>query len=144
MASLSWMMTFSVRRKNAWEEVLLVRADMEANCSSHGGFTFVAPLIMTHSLVNLCVTESTVTWVVLLLALLWHVAHLCFVNKPLKPSLLFFVTPKHYTGYELQHLYIHPRFFLLMFKKIWNIFFAIVNCCVSILKPCQALMTYNS
>lgn len=53
MASLSWMMTLSVRRKKAWEEVLQVRADMEANCSSHGGLTFVAPLIMTHSLVNL-------------------------------------------------------------------------------------------
>lgn len=47
------MMTLSVRRKKAWEEVLLVRADMDASCSSHGGLTFVAPLIMTHSLVNL-------------------------------------------------------------------------------------------
>ena len=32
---------------------------MEANCSSHGGFTLVAPLIMTHSLVNLCVTTNS-------------------------------------------------------------------------------------
>lgn len=60
------MMTLSVRRKKAWEEVLLVRADMEANWSSHGGLTFVAPLMITHSLVNLMVkTNNSVVFLFL-------------------------------------------------------------------------------
>jgi len=47
------MMTLRRRRKNAWLEVLDVKALMEGSCNSYVVLDFVADVITTVSLVNL-------------------------------------------------------------------------------------------
>ena len=55
-ASLSWIITFRTRRKNAWLEVLLVKAFIEGNCSSAPPLTLLGAWITTAWLVKRSIT----------------------------------------------------------------------------------------
>lgn len=57
-ASRSWMITFSMRRKKAWLDVLDVRGAMLGNCRSMPPFSLVGAVTTTVSLVNLRQTDT--------------------------------------------------------------------------------------